>query len=63
MMITQSFVDEADQKFHKVSTLHQEMLLEYRKTVKFFGENAMTMRIDDFFAVFAGFIKDFEVIL
>ena len=53
---------EAEQQMHKVSTLHQEMLLEYRKTVKFFGENAMTTRIDDFFAVFAGFIKDFQVV-
>jgi len=36
------------------------MMVEYQKTVKYFGENVATTRIDDFFAIFAGFIKDFE---
>jgi len=43
-----------------VLALQQKMMVEYQKTVKFFGENVATTRVDDFFAIFAGFLKDFE---
>jgi len=59
----QSFVAEADAQMSTVLALQQEMRVEYQKTVKFFGENVTTTRVDDFFAIFAGFIKDFEVTL
>ena len=37
------------------------MKQEYRKVVKFFGEDPTKMRIDDFFGSFTAFITDFEV--
>lgn len=37
------------------------MKQEYRKVVKFFGEDPAKMRIDDFFGSFTAFITDFEV--
>ncbi|XP_065898644.1 delphilin-like isoform X3 [Dysidea avara] len=55
-----SFVTEADAQLSTVLALQKEMMVEYQKAVKLFGENVATTRVDDFFAMFAGFIKDFE---
>ena len=41
--------------------LYSRMKHEYRKVVKFFGEDPAKMRIDDFFGAFTAFITDFEV--
>jgi len=41
--------------------LYGRMKQEYRKVVKFFGEDPAKMRIDDFFGSFTAFITDFEV--
>lgn len=41
--------------------LYGRMKQEYRKVVKFFGEDPTKMRIDDFFGSFTAFITDFEV--
>jgi len=41
--------------------LYGRMKQEYRKVVKFFGEDPAKVRIDDFFGSFTAFITDFEV--
>lgn len=40
---------------------YAHMKQEYASVLKFFGEDPITMRVDDFFSTFAGFISDFEV--
>lgn len=42
--------------------LYSKMKQEYQTAVKFFGEDPVMMRVDDFFGAFAAFISDFEVV-
>ena len=41
--------------------LYSRMKQEYSQAVRFFGEDPVKTRIDDFFGIFASFIADFEV--
>lgn len=41
--------------------LYGHMKQEYAKVTKFFGEDPVKMRIDEFFGAFASFIEDFKV--
>ena len=41
--------------------IYAHMKQEYASVLKFFGEDAANMQIDEFFSTFAAFIADFEV--
>ena len=59
----QTFTAEADQDMAGLLKLYSKMKQEYQTAVKFFGEDSIKMRVDDFFGAFAAFISDFEVLL
>ncbi len=58
----QPFLVEADQQMEALLQLYTKMKLEYQTAARFFGEDPLKMRIDDFFGAFATFVDDFEVI-
>ena len=62
-LVVQSFLSTAEKEYQAVLQLHRSAMTEFRVVAKFFGEDPQTMRLDDFFAAFADFIKNFQVSL
>ena len=62
-LVVQSFLSTAEKEYQAVLQLHRSAMTEFRVVAKFFGEDPQTMRLDDFFAAFADFIKNFQVCL
>ena len=60
-LVVQSFLSTAEKEYQAVLQLHRSAMTEFRVVAKFFGEDPQTMRLDDFFAAFADFIKNFQV--
>ena len=59
--VPQSFLTEADEQMDSLLKLYSKMKQEYQSAVKFFGEDPVKLRVDDFFGAFATFVDDFEV--
>ncbi len=57
----QPFLVEADKEMDSLLKLYGKMKTEYQAAVRFFGEDPLKLRIDDFFGAFATFVDDFEV--
>ena len=57
----QSFLSTAEKEYQAVLQLHRSAMTEFRQVAKFYGEDPQKMRLDDFFAAFADFIKNFQV--
>lgn len=60
-LVVQSFLSTAEKEYQVVLQLHRSAMTEFRQVAKFYGEDPQTMRLDDFFAAFADFIKNFQV--
>lgn len=59
--LTQEFLSTAEGQMADLLKLYSRMKQEYSQAVRFFGEDPVKLRIDDFFGIFASFIADFEV--
>jgi S1-C subfamily serine protease len=54
------FLREAEKEFRELTQLHRSAMMEFRQAAKFFGEDPLKTRVDDFFAVFATFVIEFQ---
>ncbi len=57
------FVSNAETQLSQLVQFYSEMKAHFKKVAKFFSEDPSVTKIDEFFASFATFIADFEVIL
>ena len=61
LVAAQTFLSTAEKEYQAVLQLHRSAMVEFRQVTKYYGEDHQKMRLDDFFAAFADFIKNFQV--
>ena len=59
--VMQPFVEAAERTFAKVESAMLDMDAAYKDCVKFYGEDSVAMKPDEFFGIFKTFTASFEV--
>ncbi|KAF9956641.1 hypothetical protein BGZ72_002608 [Mortierella alpina] len=58
--VMQPFIESAEKAFAKAETAMLDMEAQYKDCVKFYGEDSVVMKPDEFFGIFKTFMSSFE---